>query len=128
MIARTYYKFHIVARVGTRDYATPEWVNTDFYEAESNTVWQLGILLYGMLFRDPPFKSDQEISKGKLRWPRPVSSACRDIISRCLYVNWLRRSSLFQLSQHSWIAPAMESLSLVTANGLQAVEGASTSG
>ena len=93
---------------GTRIFAPPEWVRESKYKAESSTVWQLGILLYCMLFRNPPFGINRRHIGAKLPMPRGVSDACRDIISRCLHMNALERSTLVELSSHSWIAPTME--------------------
>lgn len=117
-----------IARVGTKDYATPEWVNARWYEAESSTVWQLGILLYSMLFSVPPFLTEEQIIKKELTWPRSISEDCRSIISRCLHVDWLERPTLSQLSEHAWISPARGALSATAAMGtLQLADCASTS-
>ena len=38
------------------------------YQAESATVWSLGILLYGMIFGEIPFKTKQAIAQAKLQF------------------------------------------------------------
>jgi len=89
---------------GTRVYSPPEWILDGEYQADSLTVWSLGVLLYDMLCGDIPYTTDQEICSGKLVWPAQLSlsPAARDLIARCLTVDHRRRISLDSLLSHSF--------------------------
>ncbi len=50
-----------VCIVGTYEYTTPEWFLDGRYRAEPTTVWQLGVVLFGMLHRRLPFRDSSEI-------------------------------------------------------------------
>lgn len=95
---------------GTRVYAPPEWISSRKYKAEPSTVWQLGILLFDMVFGNIPFETDTQILAARLTWFRPVSRECRELIAQCLSVNASDRPSLEQMAQHSWIAASMKEL------------------
>ena len=88
---------------GTRAFATPEWLKTGFYYAESSTVWQLGSLLYNMLNGDIPFHNDVEITKAHVVWRRSISSPCRDLVESCLRLDPLARPSLTKISTHEFV-------------------------
>jgi serine/threonine protein kinase len=88
---------------GTRAFATPEWLNTGFYYAESSTVWQLGTLLYSMLNGDIPFHNDPEILSARVHWRRSVSSVCRELVESCLRLDPLKRPSLSKIASHEWV-------------------------
>ena len=89
---------------GTRVYSPPEWILDGEYQADSLTVWSLGVLLYDMLCGNIPYTTDQEICSGKLVWPvqLSLSPAARDLIARCLTVDHRRRISLDSLLSHSF--------------------------
>ena len=88
---------------GTRAFATPEWLKTGFYYAESSTVWQLGSLLCNMLNGDIPFQNDRDILAAHVVWRRSVSSACRNLVEACLRLDPLDRPSLSKIAAHEWI-------------------------
>ncbi|XP_034021406.1 serine/threonine-protein kinase pim-2-like [Thalassophryne amazonica] len=50
--------------VGTRDYAPPEYIQLKRYRASPTTVWQLGVLMYGLLEGNEPFATKGSFAKG----------------------------------------------------------------
>uniref|UniRef100_A0A8C4D833 non-specific serine/threonine protein kinase n=1 Tax=Dicentrarchus labrax TaxID=13489 RepID=A0A8C4D833_DICLA len=46
---------------GTYIYGSPEWFLNGLYRAGPTTVWQLGVVLYGILHRALPFQNSTEI-------------------------------------------------------------------
>merc|ERR1712244_115727 len=62
---------------GTRVYSPPEWILDGEYQADSLTVWSLGVLLYDMLCGDILYTTAQEICSGKLVWPSQLSLPVR---------------------------------------------------
>ena len=88
---------------GTIEFAPPEWFSQRAYQAESYTVWQLGLTLFSMLCGDIPFKSADEIRYDKIPWTRDVSDACRSLVEKCLEKAPTERPSLMQIAEHAWI-------------------------
>lgn len=54
-----------VCIVGTYIYAPPEMFIDGMYQAEPLTVWQLGVVMFGMLHRRLPFRGSIEIAYGE---------------------------------------------------------------
>lgn len=46
---------------GTKKFASPESLLNDYYNPEAQEVWALGTLLFVVLFKMDPFKTDQDI-------------------------------------------------------------------
>ena len=88
---------------GTIEVAPPEWFTERAYQAESYTVWQLGVLLFSMLCGDVPFKTDEEEKYDNIPWTRQISDGCRSLVSSCLKKSPTERPSLNQIAEHAWI-------------------------
>jgi len=100
-----YHSGHYTEYEGTREYAPPEWVIRRKYQAESLTVWSLGVLLYDMLCGDIPFQTDQEILVGHLDWPQELSLSCevKELVRSCLCKDYGERIRIQEVRDHSWI-------------------------
>uniref|UniRef100_A0A8C2Q150 Serine/threonine-protein kinase n=1 Tax=Cyprinus carpio TaxID=7962 RepID=A0A8C2Q150_CYPCA len=70
---------------GTLQYAPPEWFRQHRYHAGPATVWSVGVTLYNILCVCFPFRGALRVtSKSRLRFPRELSTECRQLIRWCL--------------------------------------------
>ena len=117
---------------GTPYYIAPEVL--DGHYNESCDMWSLGVILFIMLFGFPPFFDEKEASHkrtqsdkivyDKIRqgfvakvqpnygnWfpaDHPISSSCRDLISRLLRRNVADRMTSEEALEHPWIKQSMQ--------------------
>lgn len=68
--------------VGTVNYAAPEVLRGDLYEGRPQDAWALGILLYIIMFKEPPFNGADAIIGAKL--PNQISCFGNNIILQLL--------------------------------------------
>ena len=52
---------------GTPDYTAPEYYVTGVLDQEKSTVWNIGCLLYILLFAETPFETKDDIVMGKIK-------------------------------------------------------------
>ncbi|XP_054847779.1 serine/threonine-protein kinase DCLK3 [Eublepharis macularius] len=102
---------------GTPTYVAPEILAENGYGLEVD-MWATGVILYILLCGFPPFRSherDQEelfqiIQIGTYEFLSPywdnISAAAKDLISRLLVVDPLKRYTAQQVLQHLWIQTA----------------------
>lgn len=86
---------------GTENHIPPEWYDRSTYTASPTTVWQVGIVLYEMLYATFETKS---FLGGELPICEDLSPSCQDILTLCLAEEPEQRPSLKQLLRHSWLA------------------------
>lgn len=58
---------------GTTEFSPPEWVLDGMYQGRKATIWSLGVLLFGLVNGDLPFRKEAEIIRGRLRFKRGIS-------------------------------------------------------
>ncbi|XP_055006492.1 serine/threonine-protein kinase pim-1-like [Boleophthalmus pectinirostris] len=89
---------------GTPMYSSPEWFRENNYTAGPTTAWQMGLVLYVMLFRRRPLI--KEVSITSLR-SVPISTClppdCRDLLKGCLEKDPRKRLSLQSIRDHPWL-------------------------
>lgn len=93
LVKRTAYK----EKIGSWEFYPPEWYTNDKYHAEPLTVWSLGITFYYMVWGDVPFKTIEKIKEEEVKFPIKISSACKNIITKCLNKNPNERASLLDI-------------------------------
>ncbi|EPQ30724.1 uncharacterized protein PFL1_01625 [Pseudozyma flocculosa PF-1] len=103
---------------GSPCYAAPELVVQDgLYAGSAVDVWSCGVILYAMLagylpFDDDPANPDGDninllykyIMATPLSFPDYISAEPRDLLSRMLVPDPLKRADLNQVMSHSWLS------------------------
>ncbi|XP_023007674.1 SNF1-related protein kinase catalytic subunit alpha KIN10-like isoform X1 [Cucurbita maxima] len=93
---------------GSPNYAAPEVISGKLYAGPEVDIWSCGVILYALLCGFLPFESEniallyQKIKNGVYRIPNFISPAARNLISRILVVDPLRRITIPQIRQHPW--------------------------
>lgn len=104
---------------GSPCYAAPELVVQDgLYAGSAVDVWSCGVILYAMLagylpFDDDPANPDGDninllykyIMATPLSFPDYISAEPRDLLSRMLVPDPLKRADLEAVMAHSWLSP-----------------------
>ncbi|KAK7883239.1 hypothetical protein WMY93_029413 [Mugilogobius chulae] len=77
------------------------------YTAKPVTVWQLGLVLFAMLFNKRPLVNEQTIaSKRAVPIPTAIPEDCRDLLKSCLQKNPNNRITLQAMKNHPWLNPS----------------------
>ncbi|XP_030588648.1 serine/threonine-protein kinase pim-2-like [Archocentrus centrarchus] len=87
---------------GTSAYAPPEFFTRGTYEAIPTTVWQLGALLYEMLYGVHQFRTTRFVRK-KRPFNKVLHKDCRNFLKQCLTRSPQHRATLEQIQQHPWL-------------------------
>ncbi|XP_010733991.3 serine/threonine-protein kinase pim-2 isoform X1 [Larimichthys crocea] len=88
---------------GTYIYAPPEMFIDGMYQAEPLTVWQLGVVMFGMLHRRLPFRGSIEIAYGEPDIGDGLSVDCQNFLLSCLVKAKEARPTLDMLKNHPWL-------------------------
>jgi serine/threonine protein kinase len=96
---------------GSMAYSPPEIVMHVPYDGAMADMWSLGIVLYTLLLggfpffaQDPALMKDQ-ITHGKLRFPKWLSSSAKELIVSMLHRHPEHRSCIYDVQEHPWLIP-----------------------
>jgi protein-serine/threonine kinase len=89
--------------VGTSHYEPPELVMGEYYLGKEQDMWQLGVLLYIMLFKKTPFLGQQDIVKCELRLEKICSFEALDLLSKLLQQDHSKRLTIEDALSHPFI-------------------------
>ncbi|KAM6989134.1 serine/threonine-protein kinase pim-1-like [Tautogolabrus adspersus] len=81
----------------------PDWFTNKEYRAEPATVWQLGVVIFGLLHEDIPFESRQDIVYGYPYISESLSTDCCNFLLSCLSKIPEYRPTLETLRNHPWL-------------------------
>lgn len=89
---------------GTVEYASPEQLENEAHYADAAEVWQLGVLLYTLVFAEAPFRTDKEARRARLPpLPRVIGPALDHLLRWMLQRDPQRRPSVHQILSHPWM-------------------------
>ncbi|CAM6013623.1 unnamed protein product [Sphagnum balticum] len=93
---------------GSPNYAAPEVIQRRYYAGPEVDVWSCGVILYAMLCGILPFDDEnisslyQKITDGIYTLPCHLSMQARDLITRILKTDPLRRITIPEIRCHPW--------------------------
>ena len=88
---------------GTHAYAPPEWVDQHSYEGHAAEIWALGIVLFSLVNGDVPFFNDEQILAAQPSFKGHLSTAVKNLLSKCLSFQPQERPSLEEIQEHPWM-------------------------
>ena len=93
---------------GSPNYAAPEVISGKLYSGPEVDVWSCGVILYALLCGSLPFDDEsipnlfKKIKGGIYSLPSHLSPGARDLISRMLLVDPLKRITMAEIRHHPW--------------------------
>lgn len=93
---------------GSPNYAAPEVISGKLYSGPEVDVWSCGVILYALLCGSLPFDDEsipnlfKKIKGGIYTLPSHLSPGARDLISRMLFVDPIKRITMAEIRQHPW--------------------------
>eukprot|EP00730_Choanoeca_flexa_P001980 TRINITY_DN10867_c0_g1_i2.p1 TRINITY_DN10867_c0_g1~~TRINITY_DN10867_c0_g1_i2.p1 ORF type:complete len:502 (+),score=108.01 TRINITY_DN10867_c0_g1_i2:96-1601(+) len=93
---------------GSPNYASPQVISGQLYAGPEVDVWSCGVILYVLLCGRLPFDDEhlptlfKLIRRGVFSFPSHVSEDAKDLVSRMLIVDPLKRITIDQIRQHTW--------------------------
>ncbi|TYH42705.1 hypothetical protein ES332_D11G080400v1 [Gossypium tomentosum] len=93
---------------GSPNYAAPEIVSGKLYAGPEVDAWSCGVILYALLSGTLPFEDEsfhnlyKKIKAGCYTLPRHLSAGARDLISRIIVVDPMKRLTIPEIRQHPW--------------------------
>lgn len=100
---------------GSPNYAAPEVISGKLYAGPEVDVWSCGVILYALLCGRLPFDEEsipalfRRIRDGDYAMPHHVTPPCRDLISKILVVDPLKRITIAEIRQHPWFQTSLPS-------------------
>lgn len=94
---------------GSMAYSPPEIVNNVPYDGTAADIWSLGIVLYTLLlggfpfFAADPMQMKDQITHGKLRFPKWLNASAKELIVTMLHRHPEHRSCIFEVMEHPWL-------------------------
>eukprot|EP00746_Dinoflagellata_sp_MGD_P153003 gnl/MRDRNA2_/MRDRNA2_84008_c0_seq1.p1 gnl/MRDRNA2_/MRDRNA2_84008_c0~~gnl/MRDRNA2_/MRDRNA2_84008_c0_seq1.p1 ORF type:complete len:427 (+),score=34.70 gnl/MRDRNA2_/MRDRNA2_84008_c0_seq1:172-1281(+) len=95
---------------GSPNYAAPELISQQQYVGLEVDIWSCGVILYAMLCGCLPFDEPsvdnvfKKIRGGIYTLPSYISPGARDLTSRMLVVDPIKRITIPEIWQHPWLA------------------------
>lgn len=93
---------------GSPNYAAPEVISGKLYAGPEVDVWSCGVILFALLCGSLPFDDEsiptlfKKIKGGVYNVPTHLSPPARDLITRMLLVDALKRITIPEIRQHPW--------------------------
>lgn len=104
-------KSFLNCRVGTPYYIAPEVLNKKY--DQKCDIWSLGIVLYMIIYRVPPFKGEsplqvmESVARDEIIFKNPIhynySNQALEFLRRLLVKNPMKRPSAEDALQHKWL-------------------------
>lgn len=122
---------------GSPNYAAPEVISGKLYAGPEVDVWSCGVIVYALLCGTLPFDDEsipflfRKIKGGLYILPAYLSENARDLISKMLVVEPLKRITMAEIRQHPWfleqlprylaVPPALSTKTVIDERVLDAV-------
>ncbi|MCH91223.1 SNF1-related protein kinase catalytic subunit alpha KIN10-like, partial [Trifolium medium] len=93
---------------GSPNYAAPEVLSGRLYAGPEVDVWSCGVILYALLCGELPFDDENfanlfnKMKGGIFTFPSCLSSGARELISKMLEANPMKRITIPEIRQHPW--------------------------
>ncbi|MBA0652510.1 hypothetical protein Goklo_019767 [Gossypium klotzschianum] len=93
---------------GSPNYAAPEIVSGKLYAGPEVDAWSCGVILYALLSGTLPFEDEsfhnlyKKIKASNIKTNRHLSAGARDLISRIIVVDPMKRLTIPEIRQHPW--------------------------
>ncbi|MBA0769185.1 hypothetical protein Gotri_017946 [Gossypium trilobum] len=93
---------------GSPNYAAPEIVSGKLYAGPEVDAWSCGVILYVLLSGTLPFEDEsfhnlyKKIKASNIKTNRHLSAGARDLISRIIVVDPMKRLTIPEIRQHPW--------------------------
>lgn len=93
---------------GSPNYAAPEVISGNMYSGPEVDVWSCGVILYAILCGSLPFDDEnirnlfRKIKGGVYSIPSYVSASARDLMSKMLLVEPIKRITIAEIRAHPW--------------------------
>jgi len=107
---------------GSPNYAAPEVISGNLYAGPEVDVWSCGVILYAILCGSLPFDDEnirnlfRKIKGGIYSIPSYVSPAARDLITKMLIVDPLKRITIAEIRKHPWFRQNLASYLALSAH------------